>query len=87
MNQDWMEIPGRLKRAGFAVSYDRVSYDPDRPLWTAKASRDGRIWSAMAKNLSGAFLELEEQIKGAGENWRDMIAAEAQKAGCATGAA
>lgn len=87
MNRDWMEIPGRLKREGFAVCYDRVSYDSDRPLWTAKASREGRMWSAMAKSLSEAFLELEGQIKGAGENWRDMIAVENQKASHATGAA
>ena len=87
MNRDWMEIPGRLKRAGFAVCHDRVPYDPDRPLWTAKATREGRKCSAMAKNLSGAFLELEGQINGAGENWRDMIAVETHKAGCGTGAA
>lgn len=88
MNQtDWMEIPGRLKRAGYAVCYGRISYDPDRPLWSAKARRDGREWSAMARNLSGAFLELEAQIGDASENWREIIAQATTEANYATGTA
>ena len=84
---DWMEIPGRLKRAGFVVCFERISYEPDRPLWSAKASRDGRKWSATAKSLSGAFRDLEVQIGEDGGSWREMIAQETQRADCATRAA
>jgi hypothetical protein len=58
---DWTEIPGRLKEAGYAVLYARISYEPDHPLWCAKASSDGREWSALGESLCSAFLELEKQ--------------------------
>jgi len=82
---NWMEIPGSLKRAGYAVCYGRVSYEPDRPLWSAKATRDGREWSAMATSLGAAFVELDAQIDDAVEDWRSVMAHAAQEANCPAG--
>lgn len=73
---DWTEIPGRLKEAGFAVVYERISYDVEHPLWCARASRGGRKWSTLGKSLCLAFVELERQTFAAGGNWRDAIAHE-----------
>ncbi|MEO6787596.1 MAG: hypothetical protein ABI318_15825 [Chthoniobacteraceae bacterium] len=74
---DWMVIPDRLQDAGFAVCYTRVCYDPERPLWSAKASRNGREWSTMGENLCEAFRELERQTREAdGKDWRKIISHE-----------
>jgi hypothetical protein len=84
---DWTVIPARLKDAGFAVSYVRVSYDPDRPLWSAKASRAGQEWSSMGDSLGVAFLELERQTLQDGGDWRKIIAHEVLRSHIITGAA
>ena len=71
---DWTGIPGRLKEAGFSIFYDRVSYEPERPLWCAKASRAGQEWSTLGKNLRAALVELERQTQEAGGDWRKTLA-------------
>ena len=73
ITHDWTEIPGRLADAGFAVCYSHISYDPARPLWSAKASRDGREWITMGEDLCSAFLELERQTAAASEDWRRIM--------------
>ena len=76
---DWTSISGKLKAAGFAVVYDRISYEPEHPLWCAKASRDGREWSTMGRELGAAFLELERQTQETVVDWRAMMALETSK--------
>ena len=74
MNEtEWKEIPGRLQRTGFAVSYNRVCFDPDGPLWCAKAIRGGKEWSTLGKTLKIAFLELEKQTQDIVEDWRNVL--------------
>ena len=80
------EIPGRLVGAGFVVRYCRISCDPDRPLWSAKASRGGREWSTIGEDLCMAFLELERQNVAADADWRAIIRHEVQVAHAAKGA-
>ena len=80
IKNDWTEIPGRLADAGFAVCYSRISYDPERPLWSAKAGRDGREWTTMGEDLCSAFLELERQTAAAGKDWRRVIKHEVRAA-------
>ena len=82
---EWMEISGRLKSAGFAVRYSRVSYDSELPLWSAKASCDGREWSATAGNLGGAFVALDAAIGRAAGSFRESCAQEMQRADFAPG--
>ena len=84
---DWSAIPGRLRDAGFAVCYDRVSYEPARPLWCAKASRDGREWITVGKNLCAAFQELERQTHDSAGDWRGILAHEAREPAHGAGAA
>lgn len=81
MNADcWNEIPGRLVGGGFAVRYCRISCDPDRPLWSAKASRGDREWSTIGEDLYTAFLELERQTVAADADWRAIIQHEVRAA-------
>ncbi len=84
---DWTGIPSRLKDAGFAVSYDRISYDPDRPLWSAKATRAGHEWSSNGDSLRAAFVALERQTLEARRDWRKIIAHEVRRTHLVTGAA
>jgi hypothetical protein len=72
----WTAIPGRLKAAGFDVFFDRISYEPKHPLWCAKASRGGRQWSTLGKDLCSAFRELERQALDTAGDWREAMAAE-----------
>ena len=71
---DWTMIPGRLRSKGFAFHFERIFYDPERPLWSARACRGGREWSAIAENLRRAILELERQTQEPGEDWRKTLA-------------
>ncbi len=86
-NPDWTDIPGRIESAGFSVCYGRISYDPDRPLWSAKACRDGREWSTLGESLGAAFLELEKHTREADKDWRALIVHEIQIEGSAAGGA
>jgi len=83
-DNDWTAIPEKLKGAGFTVSYDRVSYDPKRPLWSARASRDERECSASGETLRAAFLELERLAKEIDGGWREPLAEEMREPACAT---
>ena len=74
MNENqWSIIPSKLRAEGFSVFYDRISYEPKRPLWCAKASRNGRQWSTFGENLRAAILELERQTHESDQDWREMI--------------
>ena len=77
---DWTQIPKRLADAGYAVCYSRVSYDPERPLWSARAGRAGREWTTLGEDLCSAFVELERQTAATGDDWRRLIGHEAQAA-------
>ncbi|MEQ1851895.1 MAG: hypothetical protein ABMA01_09925 [Chthoniobacteraceae bacterium] len=81
--QDWTQIPGRLRAAGFTIFYDRISYEPEHPLWCARASRDGREWSTLGSDLGAAFVELERQTQEPAVDWRTMIAIERSDTGVA----
>jgi hypothetical protein len=83
--KEWTDIPGRLRAAGFTIFYDRISYEPEHPLWCARASRDGREWSTLGSDLGAAFLELERQTQEPAVDWRAMIAKERSDAGAAGG--
>lgn len=61
----WTTIPTKLMAKGFSVVYDRISYEPQHPLWCARASRDGRQWNALGENLGAALLELGRQTQDA----------------------
>ncbi|MEO6741458.1 MAG: hypothetical protein ABIP20_14505 [Chthoniobacteraceae bacterium] len=82
---DWTAIPGRLKDAGFTLCYERISYDPARPLWSAKASRDGRHWCCLGGDLGAAFVELERQMTEDAVDWREVILRERPLADCTVG--
>jgi hypothetical protein len=69
---DWSEIPAKLKAKGFSVFYDRVSYEPERPLWRAKANRDGRQWSTLGENLGTALVKLERETENASADLPEM---------------
>jgi hypothetical protein len=60
---DWMGITASLNAAGFSVSYERISYEPDQPLWRATAVYAGRQWSSVAPDLETALVELEKQTR------------------------
>jgi hypothetical protein len=76
---NWMDIPLRLKEAGFTIHYDRISYEPNRPLWCARAKRDGREWSTLGADLGAAFEELERQTRQPCADWRGFIVAQVAK--------
>jgi hypothetical protein len=78
---EWSAIPTKLNAKGFSVFYDRVSYEPKRPLWCAKANRDGRHWTTLGENLSAALVELEREIDKPGEFWDDMLGDDCMDAG------
>jgi len=62
MNEaDWKEIPLKMREAGFALSYERISYSQWNPLWRAAAHRAGREWIALGRDLEAALVELERQ--------------------------
>jgi hypothetical protein len=66
MNENqWSAIPSKLMAKGFSVVYDRISYEPQHPLWCARASRDGRQWQAHGENLGAALIELGRQTQEA----------------------
>ena len=67
----WSVIPTKLKAKGFSVFYDRVSYEPEHPLWCAKANLNGRQWSTFGEHLSTALLELERQTQEVGGDLRE----------------
>jgi hypothetical protein len=69
----WTMIPGKLKAMGFAVRFDRISYDPDHPLWCAKAGRGGRECSSLGDSLAIALLDLEKQALETIEDWRTTL--------------
>jgi len=73
---DWTTISGKLKAAGFAVFYNRISYEPEHPLWCAKASRGDQQWTTMGRELGAAFVELEKQTQEANVDWRAIMALE-----------
>jgi len=75
----WSSIPSKLTAEGFSVRYDRVSYEPGRPLWRATACRGGRQWSTCGKDLPTALEELEKQTLGIATDWRRVIAHEKAK--------
>jgi len=64
-NAQWSNIPTKLKAKGFTVFYDRISYEPEHPLWCANANLNGRQWRTFGENLSAALLELEKQTREA----------------------
>ena len=74
-----MDIPIRLKAAGFAVAYKRISYESGNPLWRANAHRDGRTWSSLGRDLEAALNELETQTQQSPVDWREAISLEKQK--------
>ena len=79
MNEtSWKTVPGKLEAEGFSVSFDRISYDPARPLWCARASREGRQWSTVGENLGAAIIELAKQTQHASGDWPELIAHEFQ---------
>jgi len=69
---DWTTITAKLHEAGFKVSYSRVSYAPNNPLWRAKAQREGKDWSAFGRDLEAALVELEKQTHELTHDWRQM---------------
>ncbi len=73
---DWTAIPGKLKAAGFTISYDRISYASEHPLWCARASRGERQWTTMGRDLGTAFVELEKQTQDPAVDWREMMVLE-----------
>jgi len=75
----WTSIPSKLTDAGFSVHYERVSYDPNRPLWCARAWRDGHQWSASGKDLPAALEELGNKTMVIINNWRELITQEKLK--------
>jgi hypothetical protein len=79
---DWKTVPARLKASGFTVFYDRISYEPERPLWCARANRDGREWRTLGRDLETALLELDRQTHEGAIDWRAVISRE--RAGPAT---
>ena len=66
----WMTIPVKLREAGFAVFYNRISYSSTDPLWRASASRGGHEWNGVGRDLETALVELEELTKDAVKDWR-----------------
>ena len=62
----WTAIPGKLAEAGFAVTYERVSYDPEHPLWNVKATREGCECSTLGETLGAAFVALERRTQEIG---------------------
>jgi hypothetical protein len=66
----WPIIPTKLTAKGFSVFYDRVSYQPEHPLWCARANRNGRQWSTFGENLPTALLELERQTRDVADDWQ-----------------
>jgi hypothetical protein len=60
-----------LMEAGFEVSYSPVCYEPAM-LWSAKASRDEREWSATGACIRDAFIALEKEMTGTCEHWRQF---------------
>ena len=66
----WMTIPVKLREAGFAVFYNRISYSSSDPLWRASATRSGREWNGLGRDLEAALVELEDQTKDAVKDWR-----------------
>jgi hypothetical protein len=73
---DWKTLPAKLKASGFTVFYERISYEPEHPLWCARASRDGHEWRTLGKDLESALLELEKQTSEPVIDWRAGISAE-----------
>jgi len=64
MNEtDWKDIPARLRKAGFNVSYARISYAADNPLWRATALRNRAEWSGAGGDLRAALVELERHTR------------------------
>jgi len=61
----WMTIPVKLRDAGFAVFYNRISYSSTEPLWRASATRGGHEWNGTGRDLETALVELEGQTKDA----------------------
>lgn len=70
---EWRAVYERLKTAGFKVSYERVSYTPENPLWRATARRDGREWITLGKRLGEALQEVEKETKESVADWRAII--------------
>ena len=77
MNENqWSAIPSKLRAEGFSVLFDRISYEPERPLWCARACRGGHQWNTFGKDLSTALVELGRQTMEAPDDWRETIARE-----------
>jgi hypothetical protein len=70
------DIEIRLNAAGFTVSSKHISKELKNPLWQANANRDGQEWSAFARDLESALIELERQTRETVVDWRKAIALE-----------
>ena len=69
---EWTAIPTKLQNAGFTVSYSRISYAPENPLWRANAQRGEKTWNALGRDLESALVELEKQTQERIPDWRAM---------------
>ena len=67
---EWTAIPTKLQEAGFTVSYCRISYSSESPLWRASAQRGEKKWTALGADLETTLVELEKQTQET--DWREM---------------
>jgi hypothetical protein len=74
---EWQDIAAKLNEAGFAVSYSRISYAPDNPLWRANAVCEGREWITLGMDLRSTLLALEKQTQETAGDWRAAVLSKA----------
>lgn len=67
---EWTAIPGRLRDNGYPVYYERLCYDPEHPLWCAKATRGGQELSTVGEDVPAALFNLQKQMQTNAENGR-----------------